>query len=79
MGHKMARPEKKENDGLDKFARYRQRQRRRGMKLLRVWVPDPSKPEFLAEAQRQGLLLRGLPAETEAQDFIEQVFEWPEP
>jgi hypothetical protein len=24
-------------------------------------------------------LLRGLPAETEAQDFIEQVFEWPEP
>jgi hypothetical protein len=32
------------NDGLDKFQRYRANRRTRGMKLLRLWVPDPSAP-----------------------------------
>jgi hypothetical protein len=49
------------------------------MKLLRVWVPDPHRPEFAAEARRQGLLLRGAPEEAEALDFIAATFEWPEP
>jgi len=32
------------NDGLDKFQRYRANRRAGGMKLLRVWVPDPHAP-----------------------------------
>lgn len=55
----------------DKFRRYRAGQRARGMKLLRVWVPDPHAAGFQDEARRQAALLRGAPEEREALDFIE--------
>ena len=69
---------KKTDDGLTKFKRYRQHQQHKGMKLLRVWVPDPRLPEFASEARRQGELLSGAPEEAEALLFIESAFEWPE-
>ena len=47
------------------------------MKLLRIWVPDTKRPEFAAEAARQGALLRGRLDEQEALDFIAAAFEWP--
>ncbi len=65
----MPRPAK--HYGLDKFGRYRANQRARGMKLLRVWVPDPRAPGFREAARRQAALLRGAPEEDEALDFIE--------
>jgi hypothetical protein len=68
----MLRPD----DGLSKFRRYRANQQARGMKLLRVWVPDPRAPGFREEAERQARLLRGAPEEAEALDFIEAVAEW---
>lgn len=74
----MARARSGKDDGLSKFQRYRQHQRAKGMKLLRIWVPDPRAPEFVAEAQRQGKLLLGAPEEAEAMAFIEQMVEWPE-
>jgi hypothetical protein len=61
------------SDGLDKFRRYRATRRASGMKLLRVWVPDPSLPGFREEARRQAALLRGAPEQDEALDFIEAV------
>ncbi len=67
------------DDGLNKFQRYRRQQRHRGMKLLRVWMPDPRRPEFAAEARRQGRLLRGAAEEADAMDFIAAAFAWPEP
>ena len=45
------------------------------MKQLRLWVPDPHRPEFAAEAKRQGLSLRGRAEETEALGFIAAAFE----
>ena len=74
----MPRP-KRTDDGLSKFQRYRQQQMHRGMRELRLWVPDPHRPEFAAEALRQGELLRGRPEEAEALDFIGAAVEWPEP
>jgi hypothetical protein len=71
----MPRP-KQTDDGLTKFQRYRQQKAHNGMKLLRVWVPDPHRPEFAAEAQRQGLLLRAAPEEAEALEFIAAAFPW---
>ena len=65
-------------DGLSKFQRYRKTQEGRGMKLLRIWVPDVHSPEFAKEAARQGKLLSGQSEEKEALDFIEAAFEWPE-
>ena len=61
------------SDGLDKFKRYRIGKRAKGMKLLRLGVPDPTAPGFAEEARRQAALLGGVPEETEALDFIESV------
>ncbi len=61
------------NDGLDKFKRYRLGKQAKGMKLLRLWVPDPTAAGFAQEAHRQAALLRGASEETEALDFIEAV------
>ena len=63
-----------------KSARYRQNKRRQGMKLLRIWVPDPNAPGFAEEVARQAALLRGAPEEEEALEFIEAAARetWPE-
>ena len=74
----MPRAKPASKDGLTKFQRYRRAQTDRGMKLLRVWVPDPRRPEFAKEAARQARLLRGRPEETEALTFIEAAFPWPD-
>jgi Protein of unknown function (DUF3018) len=68
---------RKIKDGLSKFQRYRINKKRHGMKLLRIWVPDPKAPGFRAEARRQAKLLRGAPDELEALRFIEAAFDWP--
>jgi len=70
----MPRPARK--DGLDKFRRYRATQRQRGMKLVRLWVPDPKASGFRQQARRQARLLRGAPEEQEALDFIEAAADW---
>ena len=67
----MQKPKKTSPKEPSKFQRYRQRQNLRGMKLLRIWVPDTKRPGFAAEAKRQGLLLSGRPEEAEALAFIE--------
>ncbi len=77
MEAQMPRP-RRTDDGLTKFQRYRQRQSHRGMKQVRIWVPDPHRPEFAAEARRQGLLLCGRPEEAEALEFIAAAVAWPE-
>jgi hypothetical protein len=43
----------------------------RGMKLIRLWVPDPQAPGFTEKASRQAALLRRAPEESEALAFIE--------
>jgi hypothetical protein len=74
----MAQSEKTPTSGASKFKRYRAAKQRKGMRLLRVWVPDTRRPAFAAEAARQAALLWGRPEEREALDLIEAVFEWPE-
>lgn len=68
-------PRVAKQDGLDKFQRLRAARKARGMKLLRIWVPDPKAPGFAAEARRQAAILRGAPEEQEALDFIEAVMD----
>ena len=55
----------------DRFSRYRATQRRRGLKLLRIWVPDVSAPGFRAEAERQAQLINAVPDANETGAFIE--------
>ena len=63
-------------DGPDKFRRYRASKRASGMKLVRLWMPDPRTPGFAAEAERQAALLRGAPEEADALAFIEAAADW---
>jgi len=70
----MAKPAKK--TGPDKFQRYRDRRKAQGMKLLRVWVPDPHAQGFRRKARNQAALLRGAPEEREALAFIESAADW---
>ena len=72
----MPRPAKRD-EHPDRFARYRATKRTRGMKLLRIWVPDPNAPGFQEEAERQAALLQGAPEEVETMDFLEAVAAWP--
>ena len=65
-------------DGLSKFQRYRKTQHSKGMRLLRVWVPDTHRPEFAKEAERQAKLLRGRSEEKEALAFMDAAFDWSE-
>jgi hypothetical protein len=60
----------------DKVKAYRERMRRRGMKLIQIWVPDPKSPYFAAEARRQSRLIAESPHEKEDQAFIDAVSEW---
>lgn len=62
----------------DKFARYRDAKRARGLKLVRLWVPDPNAPGFREQAERQALVLRDAAEEAEALRFAEAAFAWPE-
>ena len=63
---------------MSKFQRYRTSQRDKGMKLLRVWITDPHNSEFVKNARKQALILRGQAEEKEALDFISEAFDWPE-
>ena len=69
----------KPREGSPKNLRYRGVPQRDGMKLIRLWVPDPARPDFIEEAARQAAILRGAPEEAEALDFIASAFDWPEP
>ena len=61
------------NRSNGKFVRYRAAQQARGLKLVRLWVPDPWASGFRADARRQAALLRDTPEEAEALAFIEAV------
>ena len=64
-------PRAARDDGLDKFQRLRRNRKAAGMRLVRIWVPDPNAPGFAAASRREAELLRGAPEEQEALDFID--------
>ena len=60
----------------DKVRAYRARKRREGLRLVQMWLPDQSSPEFRKEALRQSRLINASKGEQEALDFIEAVTDW---
>ena len=61
----------------DKARAHRERLRRRGLRPVQVWVPDVRSRAFVREAHRQSALIGADLRETEEQDFIDAVSEWP--
>jgi hypothetical protein len=55
----------------DKVRVHRERLRRRGLRPIRLWVPNVRSPEFAAEAHRQSLAVANSRHEQDDQDFID--------
>lgn len=66
-------PRVAKDDGMTKHQRLRARRQAQGMRLLRIWVPDPKVSGFAAEARRQAQLLRGTREEAGALDLATAV------
>lgn len=56
-----------------KVREHRERMRKKGMRLVQMWLPDTSTPEFKAEARRQSLLISNSPHAKSDQDFIDSI------
>lgn len=55
-----------------RVANHRTEMRRKGMKLVQIWVPDPSAPGFAEEARRQSRVVSEAPDFDDWMDFIER-------
>ncbi len=62
---------------ISKFQRYRRTKQSKGMRLLRLWVPDTRSTAFKKEIRREVALLREAPEQLEATRFIQAAFDWP--
>lgn len=72
----MARKAAKETSSRYKVRAHRKRMRAKGMRLMQMWVPDTSTPEFKRRAHRQSLAIANSPGEAEDQAFIDSVADW---
>lgn len=57
----------------DKVRRYRKRMRARGLRLIRIWVPDTRTAAFRREAHRQSLAVADSARAADDQGFIDAV------
>jgi hypothetical protein len=57
----------------EKVRDYRERMKRKGMRLIQLWVPDVRSPEFETTARRQALAVARSPQEEEDIAFVESV------
>lgn len=57
----------------DRVGAHRERMRKRGLRLVQVWVPDVRSEEFSVEAHRQSTAVGAIDRHSDDQDFIEAV------
>ncbi|MGF1550831.1 MAG: antitoxin MazE-like protein [Sphingomonadaceae bacterium] len=55
----------------DKYRRYRARKKAKGLKEIRMWVPDVNAPGFWERSVLAAAILRDAPEEEETMLFIE--------
>ncbi len=60
----------------DKFRRYRERLKARGLRQIQLWVPDTTHPRFQDELRRQLTLVEHSEEDREALAFIECAADW---
>ena len=62
----------------DKVRAHRARMRRKGMRLIQIWVPDVRTRAFRLRAHRDALAVSGSPDESRDQSFVDTISVWPE-
>jgi hypothetical protein len=60
----------------DKVRAHRERQRRRGLRPVQIWVPDVRSAAFAREARRQSALVAASAHETRDQSFVDAISDW---
>ena len=60
----------------EKFRRYRNRLKARGLRQIQLWVPDTSRPGFVEEVRRQVMVVESGHEDREALDFAERAGIW---
>jgi hypothetical protein len=64
---------KQAQSSRDKVRAYRSRMRAKGLRLVQLWLPDTSTPEFAAAAHRASLAIANSPTEREDQAFVDSI------
>jgi hypothetical protein len=67
----------KATNSRDKVRAHRARLRRRGLRPIQIWVPDVRSRRFAREAHRQSERVGHTASETEEQEYIDAISEWP--
>lgn len=60
----------------DKVRAHRARLKKRGMRLLQMWVPDTRSKAFRRQAHMESLAVARSPHAKEDQDFVDAVSVW---
>ena len=60
----------------DKFRRYRERLKAKGLRQIHLWVPDTASPRFQKEIRRQLSLVEASTEDRETLEFIEAAADW---
>ena len=60
----------------EKAQAHRTRLRRRGLRLIQLWVPDVRSKAFAREARRQALLVAQSPQAADDQAFVDTISAW---
>ena len=63
------------NAPTDKFRRYRAKKKAKGLREVRLWVPDLRNPEVLARVQAEADRLRDTPGEKDAVAWLDAAVE----
>ncbi len=60
----------------DKVRAHRARMRKRGFRLVQMWLPDTRTKEFSEQAHKDSLAIANSPTEAEDQAFVDSVSSW---
>ncbi len=63
----------------EKVSAHRARLRKRGFRLVQMWLPDTRTPEFAAQAHRASLAIANSATEAEDQAWLDSVSWWNSP
>ena len=67
------RAAEKRKANRERVRAHRASMRAEGTKLVQIWVPDTSSPEYIAEARRQSRLAAESPHAAEDQAFVDSL------
>jgi hypothetical protein len=62
----------------DKVRAHRARMKKKGMRLIQMWVPDTRSAAFRRQAHLDSLAIANSPHEKDDQAFVDSVSIWPD-